>query len=142
LKIAVLPVPGPVAGQRTVAEETLSRLGPGALPPGTVLLRHRGTLLKTLEAAAGFDGLILVDGASMGKQPAAIMVFSLNDLILPGSRPRVAFDNIDVERDVLYATKFLSLPPLRIVGLASGDDLATGAESFLGAIRQAVSELT
>ncbi len=150
MKIAILAARDPGAGPGTVAEEALSRVTPGTLPPGAVLLEHRGTLLKTLEAAAGFDALILIDGASMGKPPGDVTVFSLNELILPGYPPEVAFDNIDIEGDILYANKFLSLPPVRIIGIESGcgatrisgETLTGAAESCLEAIRQAVGELT
>jgi len=100
LKIAILAARDPGAGPGTVAEEALSRVTPGTLPPGAVLLEHRGTLLKTLEAAAGFDALILLDGASMGRPPGDVTVFNLNELILPGCPPEVAFDNIDIEGDI------------------------------------------
>jgi len=142
LRIAILAAFDPSPGQQCAARRALSRIGPGALPEGTVILKHGGTLLKTLEAATGFDGLILVDGASMGMPAGGVAVFSLNELILPGSPPRVEFDNVDLEGDILYANKFLSLPPVRIVGIESGGAGADIAASFLDAIRQAICELT
>jgi Ni,Fe-hydrogenase maturation factor len=98
-------------------------------------------MLKTLETAAGFDGLILVDGASMGMPAGGIGIFSLNELILPGSPP-VEFDNVDIEGDILYASKFLSLPPMRIIGIQSGETHASFAAPFLDAIRSAIEQLT
>jgi len=142
LKIAILAAHDPGPGQPGAAQRALSGIGPDALPAGTVILKHGGTLLKTLEAAAGFDGMILIDGASMGMPPGGVRIFGLNDLILPGSPPRAKFDNVDVEGDILYANKFLSLPPVRIVGIESGEAGAGAAETLLDAIRQAVCELT
>lgn len=142
LRIAILPVHDPSPGPPGAARRALSVIGPGVLPEGTVILKHGRTLLKTLQAATGFDGLILVDGASMGMPAGGVAVFSLNELILPGSPPRVEFDNIDVEGDILYANKFLSLPPVRIVGIESGGAGADIAAPFLDAILQAISELT
>ena len=147
MKIAILAAHDPTTGQYGFAQRVLSGIGPDALPGGTVILEYGGTLLKTLEAAAGFDGMILIDGASMGMSPGGVRVFGLNDLILPGSPPRVKFDSVDVEGDILYANKFLSLPPVRIIGIESGEAGAgeTGAGiagPLLDAIRQAVCELT
>ena len=83
----------------------------------------------------------------MGIPSGGVGIFSLNELILPGSQPCVEFDNVDVEGDILYASKFLSLPPLRIVGIQSGEagagEAGTAAPGpFLDAIHRAMGELT
>ena len=142
MKIAILAAHDPTAGQYGVAERALSGIAPLDLPAGTVILKQGGTLLKALEAAAGLDGLILIDGASMGLPPGSVGVFSLNDLILSGSPARVEFDNVDIEGDILYANKFLSLPPVRLIGIESGEAGASIARPLLDAIRQAIGEIT
>ncbi|MGD8627624.1 MAG: hypothetical protein PVH52_00950 [bacterium] len=155
-RIAILAAFDPSEGGPGAARRALAGISSGVLPPGTVILEHNGTILKALEAAADFDGLVLVDGASMGMRPGGAAIFTLNELILPGSPPRVVFDNVDVESDILYASKFLSLPPLRIVGIQPDETRAgeaqagcgageagTGGEgSFLDTIRRAIFELT
>ena len=142
LRIAILGASDPSEEGPGAAREALSAIGPGTLPAGTVILDSGGTMLKSLEAATGFDGLILIDGASMGMPAGGVGIFSLNELILPGSPPQVQFENVDIERDLLYASKFLSLPPVRIVGIQSGETKASFAGPFLDAIHEAIDQLT
>ena len=149
LKIAILAVRAHQTDQPTVAEEILSRIDLGLLPPEVVLVKGRGTLLKTLEALGDFDGLVLVDGASMGASPGEIRVFGLDQLILAGTPQMVVFDNMELESEILYANKFLDLPPVRIVGIETNDSSAShpgpaltdSVDRCLEAILQAVSEL-
>ncbi len=144
MKIAVLTVGERGPGGRSTAERALSGIDPDELPREVVLLSRRGGLLETLQAASGFDGLILIDGASMAREAGGFMVFSLNELVLPEPPREVRFENVDIRGEIVYASKFLSLPPVRIIGIETdgGSAVPGVSESCLAAIRKAVGDLS
>ena len=72
------------------------------------------------------DGLVIIDAASMGEPPGAVKIFNLNEILLAGQGYPLRLHSVRLESDLLYANKFLSLPPTIIVAIEAGE--STGNE--------------
>ena len=150
MKIAIVAFSDRSGGSRSVGPDIISRIDTRSLPVPVVVIRGEQEPLRTLEIASEFDGLIIVDGASMGEPPGTLKTFDLNDLVLGGVSRPVTLLGVKIDSELLFAHKYLDLPPTRIVCIETGSPLETlGSESspwnadhFEKAIRQAIDQLT
>ena len=106
-------------------------------------------VLKILESVSGFDGLVIADAASMGEPPGTVKTFNLNEIILAGTGSPITLHGVRMDSELLYANKFLSLPPTIIIaievetpaGSRISDTLLSNLERYVAATAEAVARL-
>lgn len=117
MRIALVGFGDGSRGDDAVGVEVISRVDRSALPEDVFILNGGTNVLKTLETVTGFDGLVIVDAASMGESPGAVKTFTLNDLVMTESPRSVTFHAMKLDTDLIYAHKFMNLPETLIVGI-------------------------
>jgi Ni,Fe-hydrogenase maturation factor len=137
-------------GANSIAHDIISRIDIESLPVPAVIIRGEMGPLKTLEIASKFDGLVIVDAASMGEAPGTLRTFDLNDLVLGEASKAVTLLGMKIDSELLFAHKYLGLPPTRIVCIETGPPVETACsesspqniDHFQEAVKQAVYQLT
>jgi hydrogenase maturation protease len=150
LEIAIVAFGDRRSGDNSIAVDVVSRIDAADLPASIVILSGEEGPLKVLEGAGRYDGLIIVDSASMGEEPGTLRTFDLNDLVLASPARRVTLRGIDLDSELIFAHKYLSLPPTRVVcietdGLSTPGGLGSdpaGIRKCLEAIRLAIGQLS
>ena len=130
--------------------KVISQVERRELPEHAVIIDGGTAVLKTLENMSDFDGLVIVDAASMGEPAGAVKSFNLNEILLSGPDGRITLHGIKMDTELLYANKFLSLPPTIIVGIEpesltrSGisDILLARLDSYVDAVSKAIRQLS
>jgi hydrogenase maturation protease len=149
MRIAVVAFGENLEGDLAIGHEVLSRFGQRDLPECAVILDGRPPVLKTLESVSGFDGLVIVDAASIGESPGTVKTFNLNEIMLAGTGSPITLHGVRMDSELLYANKFLSLPPTVIIAIEVGspvgkrisDILLSNLERYITATTQAVARL-
>ncbi len=150
MRIAVVAFGDTSHGDDAIGLEVISRIDRTDLDEDVMIINGGENVLRTLESISGFDGLVLVDAASMGETPGTVKIYDLNDLVLGDSSYEISFHGIKLDSELLYAQKFLNLPPTIIVGVEPGgiggadisECLRSNMASYVSAVMQAVSRFT
>ena len=117
MRIALVGFGNGALGDDAVAIDVISRVDRSALPEDVFVLNGGTNVLKTLESVTGFDGLVIVDAASMGEAPGTVKTFTLNDLVMSEFSGNVTFHAMKMDTDLIYAHKFMNLPETLIVAI-------------------------
>jgi hydrogenase maturation protease len=149
MRIAVVAFGHNLVGDRAIGLEVVSQLRRRELPECAVVLDGSAPVLKTLESISSFDGLVIIDAASMGEPPGTVRTFSLNEIILAETGNRINLHGVSMDSELLYANKYLSLPPTIIiaievdtpVGNRISDTLLSNLEGYVKATTRAVARL-
>ena len=150
MRIAVVAFGDTAHGDHAIGLEIISRIDRTDLDEDVIIIDGGQNVLRTLESVSGFDGLVVVDAASMGEPPGTVRTYDLNDLILRGDSTRISLHGIKLDSELIYANKFLDLPPTLIVGVEpegiGGTDISEclrlNMPDYVGAVVQAVARFT
>lgn len=150
VRIAVVAFGDAAHGDHAIGLEIISRIDRTDLDEDVIIINGGQNVLKTLESISGFDGLVVVDAASMGETPGTVRTYDLNDLVLGDDSTRISLHGIKLDSELLYANKFLNLPPTVIVGVEpqgiGGTDISECLRSnipdYVSAVVQAVARFT
>ena len=105
MRIGVVAFGSDPEGDNAVGREVVARLSRRELPDGAEILDGGAPVLKILERVSGFDGLVIIDAASMGEPPGAVKIFNLNEILLAGQGNPLRLHSVRLESDLLYANK-------------------------------------
>ncbi len=149
MRIALVAFGDASGGDDSVGVEVISRIDRMSLPEDVLIINGGTDVLKALETVSSFDGLVIVDAASMGEPPGTVKVFDLNDLVGGEPPADLVFRGLKMDSELLVANKFMNLPPTTIVGIqpeaASGpglsDLLLSNIERYVDVVTQAVARL-
>jgi hydrogenase maturation protease len=117
MRIAVVAFGDSSHGDHAIGLEIISHIDRTDLDEDVIIIDGGQNVLRTLESISGFDGLIVVDAASMGETPGTVRTYDLNNLILNDTSTQVSFHGIKIDSELLYAHKFLNLPRTIIIGI-------------------------
>lgn len=150
MRIAVVAFGDISHGDHAIGLQIISHIDRTDLDEDVIIINGGRNVLRTLESISGFDGLIVIDAASMGETPGAVRTYDLNDLILDDASTHVSFHGFKLDSELLYAHKFLNLPPTIIIGIEpeaiGGSEVSeclwSNMASYVDAVIQAVSRFT
>jgi hydrogenase maturation protease len=144
LRIAVVAFGRSSSGDRGIGLRVISRIDRGDLKEDVAIIDGGDDVLKTLESMSGFDGLVIVDAASMGEPPGTVRSFSLNELILNERTDAILLHGVQMDEELLFGQKYLNLPPTTIVAIepetVAGPDLSQSLQARIERYTSAVTE--
>ena len=147
--IAVVAFGDAAQGDDAIGIEVISKMEKLGIRADAISVGDRTNVLRVLEEATKFDGLVIIDAASMGQPPGSFTVVTINDLIMKHRMASIKLHGMRIDSDLVYAHKFLDLPPTRLV-LIQPETLTGGRVSktllsrmadYLDAVTQAVEQL-
>jgi hydrogenase maturation protease len=149
MRTAVVAFGNKMEGDRAVGLEVISQLKRRMLPEGTVIVDGGAPVLKTLESMSDFDGLVIIDAASIGEAPGVVRTLALNEVVLAAPGSSITLHSIKMDSELIYANKFLSLPPTVIVAIEPetltgnriSDILLSNLEGYVTATTRAIARL-
>lgn len=144
MRIAVVAFGRSSGGDDAIGLRVISRIDRGDLKEDVAIIDGGNDVLKTLESMSGFDGLVIVDAASMGEAPGTVRSFSLNELILNDRTDAIVLHGLEMDEELLFGRKYLNLPPTTIVAIepekVAGSDLSQALQSRMDRYAAAVTE--
>jgi hydrogenase maturation protease len=149
LRIAIVAF-GETSGDHAIGIEVLSRISRDHLPDHAVLINGGTDVLKALEAVRGFDGLIIVNAATMGDPPGTVRTLDLNELVFSGDPASITLHGMKRNSELILAHKFMNLPPTKIVCIEPGalagaglsQPLLSNLDCYIHAVKQAGDDLS
>ena len=149
MRIAVVAFGDASHGDDAIGIELISQVNRRDLPEHAIFINGGTDVLKTLESLSDFEGLVIVDAASMGEAPGTVKTFSLNDLFLTEVAVPITLHGMKMDSELLYANKFLSLPPTMIVGIEPesltgegiSEVLRSNLDTYIEAVNRAITQL-
>ena len=149
MRVAVVAFGDRARGDNGIGAEVLAALDRENLPADSAIIDGGTHVLKALAAVTGFDGLVIIDAASMGCPPGSCRIIGLDELVLGDPPPEVDFHSMRLDSHLFYAHKYLDLPPTRVVciepeileGSGVSETLRTRIGSYVKAVATAVRGL-
>lgn len=149
MRIAVVAFGDAARGDDAIGTEVISHIERRGLPEHAILINGGTPVLRTLESLSDFDGLVIVDAASMGEAPGTVKTFSLNEVFLNEVPTPITLHGMKMDSELLFANKFLSLPPTTIVGIEPesltgpriSNILLSRLDTYADAVTQAITQL-
>jgi hydrogenase maturation protease len=150
VRIAVIAFGDGSSGDGGIGLKVISLIDRADLSEDVAIIDGGTDVLKTLESISGFDGLVVVDAASMGESPGTVRTFDLNELILNDCFDRVVFHGMKIDTELLFGRKYLNIPPTTIVGIEPGslagtdlsEDLQSGLDRYASAVTDAINHFS
>jgi hydrogenase maturation protease len=144
VRIAVVAFRRSSGGDDGIGLEVISRVNRTDLKEDVAIIDGGQDVLKTLESMSGFDGLVIVDAASMGEAPGTVKSFSLNELVLNERTDAVVLHGLEMDEELLFGRKYLNLPPTTIVAIqpenVAGSDLSQSLQTRMDRYTSEVTE--
>jgi hydrogenase maturation protease len=150
MRIAVVAFGDASHGDGGIGPNVIARIDRADLREDVAIIDGGTDVLKTLESISGFDGLVIVDAASMGESPGTVRCFNLNELILNDLFDRVTFHGMKLDSELVFGQKYLNLPPTTIVaiepvllaGTGLSEDLRAGMDRYASAVTDAINRFS
>lgn len=150
MRIAVVAFGDASHGDGRIGLHVISRINRADLMEDVAIIDGGTDVLKTLESISGFDGLVIVDAASMGESPGTVRSFNLNELILNECLDRVTLHGMKIDTELVFGQKYLNLPPTTIVaieprllaGTGLSEELLSGMDRYTLAVTEAINRFS
>ena len=145
-QLAIIGLGNPLRGDDGAGCRVVGELERRELPPGIELLDGGAIGLGLLDLLEGWERVILVDSAEMGRRPGEFVRFTPDDILLASTSGHFSFHHAGLA-DVLALAGALgrALPEMVIFGVQPagvgwGEGLSPAVETALPALVDAVFE--
>jgi len=143
-RLAIVGLGNPLRGDDGVGCRVIEELSRWELPPGVELLDGGAIGLGLLDLIEGWELVILVDAAEMGRRPGEFLRFTPDDVLVAAKPDSCSFHQAGLSETLTLAGVLgLDLPEMVIFGIQPqkvgwGENLSPVVEAALPVLAEAV----